>query len=76
MTSDASRYKLGKAPSRLGEIRSDVSAASFTALLDQAKVAGPSTHNFYDSGEVRPPLDVALHFSHAACPVESAVTAR
>lgn len=48
-----SRAKLGKSASRLGEIRADASAASFTALLDQAKVAGPHTHNFYDSGEVR-----------------------
>ena len=44
--------KLGKSPSRLGEIRTDVSAASFTALLDRAQKDGPNAHNFYDSGEV------------------------
>ena len=52
--------KLGKSQSRLGEIRPDVAAASFTALLDRAKVAGPPAQTFINSGEVRPQAVVLL----------------
>ncbi|KAK9795608.1 hypothetical protein WJX73_009393 [Symbiochloris irregularis] len=45
-------HKLNKTQSRLGDIKPEVAAASFTALLDRAKLEGHHTHTFINSGEV------------------------